>query len=425
MTLDKREMWMQNVLVPQIVKKCDLHGGTILKTELRALETQKDNWASDMYEIDLLVNKKGENKNLSFLLKLTSESEVVLSRWQSDKQFFNEIHFYSIVIPLFSSYTTIQQIKSKLENLFPKCYDTYYNKDENTQSFQDAVLVMENLKCRNFKLGNRTSLDLDHFLIAFRSLGLFHAFSYFLKERDSEAFENVVVKPIRETNYSPQNEEIMNIIFKVSENRVIDALAAEGDPRVSRLREVAARKPFDLMSGIAKPEEPLAVLCHGDFLRNNVLFRYEDGKPVEMKFIDFQTIRYASPAIDLSLLLCMNSTHELREQHFHELLKVYHTSLRKTLAALLGKPEGELDPRYSFEAFLADFRRHAVYGYIITIEFLPWMFSEGEEFKEFMELNMTAKGSPKYNELASRLGGKNATEALVTLTKDLLEYQCL
>ncbi|KAK7866696.1 hypothetical protein R5R35_003237 [Gryllus longicercus] len=428
MVLDTPTKWIQNVIVPRILKNDHFQGASLKKTEVRALETMKDNWASDMYETNVIISHQGQEKNISFLLKLMSENKSVREHMQSEKQFFNEIHFYSTVKPLFSSQTSLPELKSVFDDFFPTCYYSYHNKDKVPQSFEDAVLVMENLKAQDFKLGNRTSLDFEHFSLVLRSLGTFHAFSYYMKERDPEKFRNIVVKPIMETNYANKNKEFINVAFNNSELRVVEAFEAESSDcecNVARLRDMASRKPFEKFMDFVRPQEPLAVLCHGDLLRNNVLFRYENGKPTEMKFIDFQTIRYASPAIDLSLLLCMNSTHELREKHFHELLKVYHTSLRKTLAALLEKPEDELHPHYSFEAFLIDFRRHAGYGYLITAEFLPWMYAAEEELSTFLKVSSEEPMSPKYIEMQRLLGGENATRSLVTLAKDLLQYQCL
>ncbi|KAK7866692.1 hypothetical protein R5R35_003233 [Gryllus longicercus] len=427
MTSDNPEKWIRSVLVPRLLKSDVFQEASVLRTEVKALETMKDNFASEMYEINFLLSREGEDKNISLILKLMSEDEITRKQMQSEKQFFNEIHFYSSVKPLFSSQTSFPHLKSAFDNMFPTCIYSHYNEKE-PQSFEDAVLVMKNLKVHGFQLGNRTSLDFDHFALAVQSLGRFHAFSYYLKEQDPDKFRNVIEKPIRETTYTPQNIEICNNGLKISQNRVLNALRTThsiDNPYVTRLLKILERKTYDLLTDLVTPQEPLAVLCHGDFLRNNVLFRYEDGKPVEMKFIDFQTIRYASPAIDLSLLLCMNSTHELREKHFHELLKVYHTSLRKTLAALLGKPEGELHPCYNFETFLADFRRHAVYGYIITVMFLPVMFADPADLSELVKLSWEEQVAPENIELSLRLGGENATRALVSLTEDLIEMQYL
>ena len=63
---------------------------------------------------------------------------------------------------------------------------------------------------------------------------------------------------------------------------------------------------------MVRPKNSFAVICHGDLWLSNILFKYgatynessgEDAKPTEVKFIDFQSARFASLATDLVLFL--------------------------------------------------------------------------------------------------------------------------
>ncbi|KAK7866697.1 hypothetical protein R5R35_003238 [Gryllus longicercus] len=411
---------IEDFILPKILQ--ELQGATILQHELRAMDGMKDNWASTMFEIKLDVQRKVKEP-LHAILKVMNEDKNVREKMKSHKQFFNEIHFYSTAMSLFTSVVAAEELKFTFDRLFPKCFCSYYNVNKKPENYEDAYIVMENLKVRGFKLGNRTSLDFKHCSLALQCLGEFHALSYFIKERVPDRFINEVVKPIHETNYDPSDRKTWNDMFGACEQRIIDACDSESVR--NRLRELATREPFDVFTELVQPQEPLAVLCHGDFLRNNVLFRYENGEPVEMKFIDFQTIRYASPTIDISLLLCMNTTHELRVAHWDELLQVYHNSLTNTLSSLLRKPKDHLDSRYSFDSFMADFRRHAVYGYLIAIEFQLWMFAEESELEAFVKMYWEERGSPRHLEALRHLGGVQATRELVMLAKDLVEKKCI
>jgi thiamine kinase-like enzyme len=66
-------------------------------------------------------------------------------------------------------------------------------------------------------------------------------------------------------------------------------------------------------------EEPTAVLCHGDFCSNNILF----SEGLAVKFVDLQKASYASPAMDLSFFLYLNTSPETREKHWDDLLESY------------------------------------------------------------------------------------------------------
>ena len=68
---------------------------------------------------------------------------------------------------------------------------------------------------------------------------------------------------------------------------------------------------------MTKPKNSFAVICHGDLWLSNILFKYNaisgtnggsdddqiEIRPIEVKFIDFQSARFASLATDLVLFL--------------------------------------------------------------------------------------------------------------------------
>lgn len=47
-------------------------------------------------------------------------------------------------------------------------------------------------------------------------------------------------------------------------------------------------------------------ICHGNFTRNNLLFRYKNGRPSDVKVIDWGTMRHCSPSIDFGHILLQN-----------------------------------------------------------------------------------------------------------------------
>ena len=60
---------------------------------------------------------------------------------------------------------------------------------------------------------------------------------------------------------------------------------------------------------MVRPKNAFAVICHGDLWLSNILFKYSNTdlqaelRPFEVKFIDFQSARFASLATDLVLFL--------------------------------------------------------------------------------------------------------------------------
>ena len=68
-----------------------------------------------------------------------------------------------------------------------------------------------------------------------------------------------------------------------------------------------ARNFHALQTEAVTRRNEFAVICHGDLLLPNILFKYSDPidstRPTEVKFIDFQSARFSSLATDLVLFL--------------------------------------------------------------------------------------------------------------------------
>lgn len=82
-----------------------------------------------------------------------------------------------------------------------------------------------------------------------------------------------------------------------------------------------------------KPKEPYAVICHGDYLRNNIAFRYDaaSGMANEAMMFDFQTMRYASPMVDLATFMANSTGYDVRNANFSQIFRTYHDALKREL----------------------------------------------------------------------------------------------
>jgi len=132
------------------------------------------------------------------------------------------------------------------------------------------------------------------------------------------------------------------------------------------------------------PRGPFSVLCHGDFNRNNVAFQYDEARhPVNVLMFDFGTPRYGSPALDLSFFFYMNTTQNLRESKWDDLLNAYCLTLAESV------PDGVLVPnRAELDSEMATF---AYYGFAHASFFLPYQLesnaidNEGMDDEETLE----------------------------------------
>jgi len=86
---------------------------------------------------------------------------------------------------------------------------------------------------------------------------------------------------------------------------------------------------------------------------------FQDGKtPYDLRFIDFQLSRYASPVLDLVYILFCCCTQETRSKYYDQLVHEYY----ETLAKFLKKYGYDPDILFPYEALLQQFRKFGMYA---------------------------------------------------------------
>jgi hypothetical protein len=379
--------------------------------------------ASVMYEAVLNLE---ENKceDLHCLMVKTMPDSAMLRKIQnSSDQFFNESMAYSEIIPLLLKTCTDLNVErlslnlSAVSDLFPKCY--YASADP-----ENGIMVLQNLRVLGYRIaGDKLMLmDFDHIVLALEGLARFHALSYASKKKDLRMYEERVVTQIRDgrgfvkKRTSDALSEGYQIALGGMALSTFDAFdekqLEEGGQYTERLEMIRRRVEncTELIRELLTPEEPLAVLCHGDFNRNNMMFRYgSDGKPSAVKFIDFQTPFYASPAIDLSFFLFVNASPELWTSRWDDMFSAYHRTLLDALSEFLNCSQETLLPEFSLEAFERQFSKYLLYGFLLATCFIVSNAEDPDKVKAFEWFN---DGVPTLDDIAH-----NAQE-MVSLVKD-------
>lgn len=78
--------------------------------------------------------------------------------------------------------------------------------------------------------------------------------------------------------------------------------------------------------------EDIFVIAHGDLWVNNLMWRYDHRNKCDgVKFVDLQTLRYTSPAIDILHFLYTSTEYAVREKYMDQLIDDYVDSLYLTL----------------------------------------------------------------------------------------------
>lgn len=207
-------------------------------------------------------------------------------------------------------------------------------------------------------------MDLQHSQLTIKALARFHALGIACKRHRPTFFADQVLQHAKVVPFveKPDQPDVFDAMFDMM---CRDARIAEHSERLGALilGPDARRTFFEYVA-----EEPWLSVVHLDFWTNNVLFRKDaQGRPVDVKFIDFQAYAYNSPLRDLPYFLCTSTSREVMTRHFDDLLDLYHETLLDTLRRM--QVEVEAFGRKSFEGQLVIDAKLEFFHCILAIKF--------------------------------------------------------
>lgn len=363
-------------------------------------EEGKDQFASTVIFVDVELKVKGEPRTFPLVCKFQCGSAERREKFNTDIQFFNEVLVYQEIVPLFA-----ESAKKELPRFF-------FGAATLNKSPKDDVIIVENLLPEGYRhTEKRLFLDFEHCCLVFKSLGAFHGASLQLKTKNQLKFANAVAK-LKETRWLKKLEKDQNYFFGENAKRGVIPLIKNGES-VEVLNKFLDKlnNVHELMEDILSTNDS-GLLCHGDFCRNNMVFKYDEDRPVDVKLFDLATARYASPAIDLSFFLFLNTTPELRREHLHkDFFRIYLEALQNVAG----------EDALSKEELWKEWQLKAVYGYILAAFFIPVMTDTPTNLDENMT-KLTLEERVKLNLIR---GGQRVTDILTESVRDLLSWGCL
>ncbi|KYQ59376.1 hypothetical protein ALC60_01686 [Trachymyrmex zeteki] len=344
MSYESGQRWIDEIM-PKIIKNL---GSDIHKAQYELLEST-GNFMSNIYRVRLLFENKinRQNEELSMVLKRATSD----FGFNSDLQFRNEILFY--------------QMYSRPDENYARCF--YFEERSPT----DFVIALENVNGQGYYSCpyNKYDPPVEYTLAAMRELGRFHGKGYVMKEMQREKFFDIATQ-IQEVRYTNKTESIYKFVCNIKTSRVVEYLRSQDHDAVfcDKMEALLSNAFEKVMIKTVQPLEPLATLCHGDFTLDNILFKTEDNKGQHLPIlIDFALIRYSTPVIDLSTYLHLCCSNEMRKEKFLDFMQAYHDSLKEYL---LNAGVQDIE-KYSYNALLGDFKRGALFGFVVMCAFIP------------------------------------------------------
>ncbi|XP_077295355.1 uncharacterized protein LOC143917646 [Arctopsyche grandis] len=351
-----------------------------------------DNFVCEIYKIE--IASKQNKCVLHNLIMKTISDKAKYELLQSEIIFNTESYLYHVVLPTFKKFQNEHKIPIEEQFDFVKCYKA----DKN-------LVLMEDMCARGYRMHDRyNSYDSDHLDLVFISLARYHSISFAMKKLDPETYKklskSVYKSDICEKNFDPVLERSLFEATRVMN----DASKAKKFISFSKTRVEKFHKYI-----ATKSATPYDVICHGDCWNNNVLFKYENGKPVDMKFIDWQIARACSPVTDLSYMIYTGTDTLIRAKYNSRLFNVYYDALGKQLK-YFGCDIEECYPRAIFDDNLKEF---LPYGLMMSAILLPLVLSKYAsmfccKYSDKESLYLFTKALSPLNRNCVKVKGKNS-----------------
>lgn len=367
--------FIQTELIPNMVERgeltidgiADKDTVRLISVEAKPLQADGTFMLTVLYKVKVTLGSAKDDQlqqEHRLVVKITPQcTEEMYIGCQFDTLFENEATAYTDIIPTLGK-----------AEMYPKYFYSHRKPFE-------AVMVLSDYSTDGWKMAPMVvNLPLEYCLLAVRELGRFHGECYALKEQHRETFDSIIGK-FKESRYGsdPSNMGNWEGVMKTGPVRAVKAVRESAFGKLipdEFLQKFAAllADPWQYQVKNVVPEEPLAVICHGDYLRNNIAFKFTDAetpdKPTHAMMFDFQTLRYASPMIDFAVFIANSTGCEVRQKHFETIFKTYHDELVQTLCSIIGSDPGDLPRHYSYESFQREFTHYYIYGFLIASSFL-------------------------------------------------------
>ncbi|KAJ8722061.1 hypothetical protein PYW08_004463 [Mythimna loreyi] len=201
---------------------------------------------------------------------------------------------------------------------------------------REEIFVFENVSILGYVMPHRQdTMGFEEIKASIECLARFHTQSYIYEERKSkqlgrpyriwEHYSNYLQEPNKKLDWRDTGR-----------NAVIDYLK-EFSKYKSKLNfngfiESIIPTLFESARDLMRPSlEYRNAVVHRDLWSNNIFLKKENNSTYHALIIDFQTVIYTSPMLDLSSLMYFNTSRSDRDKWTKELIEIYYEVLSKEL----------------------------------------------------------------------------------------------
>lgn len=126
----------------------------------------------------------------------------------------------------------------------------------------------------------------------------------------------------------------------------------------------------------------------------------------DVRFLDWQVIRYISPAIDLLYNIFTSTSKELRAKEYDNLIQLYHESLSKMVKSLGSDP----DELFTLDNLKDELKRCGNYAFLLAPMLISVSLADSSDISNLDEMCDKIADGERRHELITGLSDKAQLE---------------
>ncbi|XP_017042128.1 uncharacterized protein LOC108088699 [Drosophila ficusphila] len=343
---------------------------------LNRASAKGDNYLGVVWRLQVASESKR-----SLVVKLPPQNRVRRKQFFARPCFLRETKAYEVFLPLADMIQEKWNIPGRDRfRQHALCFGT-------RQDEPNECIVLEDLACAGFSLHNRfLDLSVEHVRQVIRSYAKLHAVTLAAKRQFPERMQKL--QQLVDIFEQRREDHALGVYFENLKGSALSSLLSpEDDAYRTRLEAYFARGSyFELLLPLVSGSncEPFAVICHGDCWNNNILYkRTERGVLDDVRLIDWQLMRYASPVTDLAYFLFTCTSRGFRQRNLRNMLEDYYEELGLHLNRL-GEEVEQLLPRPAFDEQVAT---KAAVGLLLAMMVLPIVTMQGQDVPDLQAIS--------------------------------------
>ncbi|XP_018320191.1 uncharacterized protein LOC108733514 [Agrilus planipennis] len=308
----------------------------LIDYETKYLTSVGENYGSLMLAVILKIKNKETNaeEHVNVIAKMCPLSDILKKAFNVNVTVKKEIVIYTKFFEILKQFLKDHEVDDRFD-FFAKYFGSRINSHPNADIVDDdAVIILENLKYSGYETVDRMKgFDYETSILILKTLALFHGAVLAYKLLNPEKFKTIFMPHLD----AAQN---MEEIFPEEINRkmishIINSVSKENEtvkdllPKLKEILETQSKESNHPLP----PNEPYGVVSHNDLWVNNIMVKFDEGKPSSVKLVDFQIYSYASLARDLIFFLMTSMELNIMKSHYDEFINTY----QQTLVNLLRK----------------------------------------------------------------------------------------